>query len=91
MAITPNPRSAIHSSLPTSLVFSSLTPHTQGGSVSHRVFHTRLLPNLLIRTPEGLPELFHADVREACERMGGENGKLLLDTSTSFTQAQAAS
>ena len=52
----------------------------QGGSVSHRVFHTRLLPNLLTRTPDGLPEVFHEDARAACERMGGENGQLLLDT-----------
>ena len=64
---------------------------TQGGSVSHRVFHTRLLPNLLTLTPDGLPEIFHADAREACERMGGENGQLLIDTSTPQAQAQAAS
>ena len=70
--------------------FTVLTLHLlpQGGSVAHRIFHTRLLPNLLTLTPEGLPEIFHADAREACERMGGVNGQLLLDTST---QAQTAS
>ncbi|GLB39011.1 putative ribonuclease-III-like [Lyophyllum shimeji] len=49
-----------------------------GGSVAHRVFHTRVLPQLLGR---GLPDAFREDALATCERMGGEDGKLvLLDT-----------
>ncbi|KAF8067978.1 hypothetical protein FPV67DRAFT_1562152 [Lyophyllum atratum] len=54
-----------------------------GGSVAHRVFHTRVLPHLVGR---GLPETFRKDIRAACESMGGEDGKLLLlDTPTAQT------
>jgi hypothetical protein len=63
----------------------------QGGSVSHRVFHTRLLPNLLAQAPDGLPEPFHADAHDTCQRMGGVDGQLLLDNPTQLRQAQATS
>ncbi|KAF5383241.1 hypothetical protein D9615_004866 [Tricholomella constricta] len=53
-----------------------------GGSVAHRVFHTRVLPQLLGR---GLPNAFGKDARAACESMGGEDGNLLLDTPTAQT------
>ncbi|KAJ6611004.1 ribonuclease-III-like-domain-containing protein [Mycena sp. CBHHK59/15] len=50
-----------------------------GASVAHRVFHTRVLPRLLL--PQGgLPVCFHPDALEACERLGGARGKLLLDS-----------
>ncbi|KAJ7039916.1 ribonuclease-III-like-domain-containing protein [Mycena alexandri] len=50
-----------------------------GASVAHRVFHTRMLPRLLL--PQGgLPVCFHADVHEACARLGGSQGRLVLDS-----------
>ncbi|KAL1695311.1 ribonuclease-III-like-domain-containing protein [Schizophyllum commune] len=52
--------------------------HQFGGSVAHRVFHTRLLPRLLddpdVRV---LPEAFHEDVRRARDALGGGNAPLL--------------
>lgn len=55
----------------------------QGASVAHRVFHTRLLPHVLLPgNLAGLPDVFHADAEAMCERMGGPNGKLLLQTSS---------
>ena len=49
----------------------------QGGSIAHKLFHTRLLPHLLLPgKPEGLPEAFHADVLKICEQMGGPQGDL---------------
>lgn len=57
--------------------------YVKGGSVAHRVFHTRILPNLLLgRTANGLPEAFHRDALEAAERMGGQEGPLLLDSTS---------
>ncbi|KAG5653302.1 hypothetical protein H0H81_001262 [Sphagnurus paluster] len=53
-----------------------------GASVAHRVFHTRVLPHLL---GHGLPDSFRQDAQSACERMGGEDGKLLLDTPSTQT------
>ncbi|KAJ7151012.1 hypothetical protein C8R46DRAFT_914199 [Mycena filopes] len=50
-----------------------------GGSVAHRVFHTRMLPRLLL--PQGgLPVCFYADAHEACARLGGSDGQVLLET-----------
>lgn len=55
----------------------------QGASVAHRVFHTRLLPHVLLPgNLAGLPDVFHADAEAMCERMGGPNGKLLSQTSS---------
>ncbi|KAJ7669016.1 hypothetical protein B0H17DRAFT_1087126 [Mycena rosella] len=60
-----------------------------GASVAHRVFHTRLLPRLL--SPEGgLPMAFHADAHEACARLGGAHGALLLDSDAPTQEAQKA-
>ncbi|KAF8881212.1 hypothetical protein BD779DRAFT_1445729 [Infundibulicybe gibba] len=65
--------------------------HQFGGSVAHRVFHTRLLPNLLLgRRPEGLPEVFHAGVLEMAERMGGKDGSLLIDSTARSTPERLA-
>ncbi|KAG6910744.1 hypothetical protein DXG01_008276 [Tephrocybe rancida] len=45
-----------------------------GGSVAHRLFHTRILPQLIQR---GLPAAFENDARSVCASMGGEKGRLL--------------
>ncbi|KAF8954895.1 hypothetical protein BDZ97DRAFT_1907982 [Flammula alnicola] len=50
--------------------------HQHGASVAHRVFHTRLLPHILVKG--GLPKQFHKDVESICARMGGPDGPLLL-------------
>ncbi|KAF7323848.1 RNase III domain-containing protein [Mycena kentingensis (nom. inval.)] len=52
-----------------------------GASVAHRVFHTRVLPRLLLPNG-GLPAVFHADANMACARLGGASGQLLLDVTT---------
>ena len=50
----------------------------QGGAVSHRLFHTRLLPHLCIEgSLEGLHPKYHEHALEVCERMGGRKGPLL--------------
>ncbi|KAG6836795.1 hypothetical protein H0H93_003041 [Arthromyces matolae] len=57
-----------------------------GASVAHRLFHTRILPLLVNRS---LPQEFINDAQEACQRLGGEKGKLLLlETSTSREEAE---
>ncbi|KAF8485672.1 hypothetical protein JB92DRAFT_3025210 [Gautieria morchelliformis] len=48
--------------------------HQFGGLVAHRVFHTRVLPHVY---QFGLPVFLHSKVREACERLGGEDGSLV--------------
>ncbi|KAK0467337.1 ribonuclease-III-like-domain-containing protein [Desarmillaria tabescens] len=48
-----------------------------GASTAHRVFHTRLLPHLLIDEQVGLPMRFHGDAKAACNRMGGMQGPLV--------------
>ncbi|KAF7289944.1 RNase III domain-containing protein [Mycena indigotica] len=50
-----------------------------GASVAHRVFHTRMLPRLLL-TEGGLPACFHGDANAICARLGGANGDLILDS-----------
>ncbi|KAJ7207065.1 hypothetical protein GGX14DRAFT_635984, partial [Mycena pura] len=58
-----------------------------GGSVAHRVFHTRMLPRLLL--PQGgLPVCFRSDANAACARLGGSRGDLVLDPSTPEQQEQ---
>ncbi|TEB08684.1 hypothetical protein FA13DRAFT_1749805, partial [Coprinellus micaceus] len=37
-----------------------------GGSIAHRVFHTRMLPHLLVRG--GLPTAFHAEAEALAKR-----------------------
>ncbi|KAK7034660.1 hypothetical protein VNI00_012302 [Paramarasmius palmivorus] len=55
--------------------------HQFGGSVAHRVFHTRLLPHLLLGpNNQGLPEAFHGDARAICNEMGGMQGQLVVDS-----------
>lgn len=52
--------------------------HQFGGHVAHRLFHTRLLPHILLPgTPEGLPDHFHPDALKICEKMGGPQADLL--------------
>jgi len=52
--------------------------HQFGGSVAHRLFHTRLLPHLLLpHSPLGLPDVLHADALSVVERFGGLEGPLL--------------
>ncbi|KAF8908590.1 ribonuclease-III-like-domain-containing protein [Gymnopilus junonius] len=50
-----------------------------GGSVAHRLFHTRILPRL--RVKGGLPYPFFGDAQRFCDAMGGEQGSLLLEDS----------
>ncbi|ETW78408.1 hypothetical protein HETIRDRAFT_454355 [Heterobasidion irregulare TC 32-1] len=53
--------------------------HQFGGSVAHRLFHTRLLPHILLPgRSEGLHDSFHEDALATCEKMGGANGPLVL-------------
>ncbi|KAI9508555.1 ribonuclease-III-like-domain-containing protein [Russula earlei] len=56
--------------------------HQFGGSVTHRLFHTRVLPYLLLPgSPFGLPDVLHADALKASERYGGLRGPLLFGSS----------
>lgn len=49
-----------------------------GGAVAHRVFHTRILPHILLpRTSSGLLDVFHDEALAVSERMGGAEGDLL--------------
>ncbi|KAH7912613.1 hypothetical protein BJ138DRAFT_1171799 [Hygrophoropsis aurantiaca] len=58
--------------------------HQFGGSVAHRVFHTRLLPHILLPgKPEGVPAEFHQKALDISERMGGMDGDLLVQSSGS--------
>lgn len=51
--------------------------HQFGGSTAHRLFHTRILPSLLLPgQPIGLLDTFHREAKEICERMGGSEGSL---------------
>jgi hypothetical protein len=47
--------------------------------VAHRLFHTRILPHILLPGKvEGVPAEFHQKVLVLCERMGGVDGKLSI-------------
>jgi hypothetical protein len=53
----------------------------QGGKVAHRLFHTRVLPHLLLKgSPFGLPDVLHGDALKATENYGGLNGPLVRNT-----------
>ncbi|OBZ76930.1 hypothetical protein A0H81_03057 [Grifola frondosa] len=53
--------------------------HQYGGSVAHRLFHTRVLPLILLPgNQQGLPDAFHEHALEVCERMGGPDGALIV-------------
>lgn len=54
-----------------------------GGSVAHRVFHTRLLPCMLVKG--ALHEAFHRDALAVCDRMGGPEGRLVIKSSSTFS------
>ena len=47
--------------------------------MAHRVFHTRLLPCMLLKG--ALHEAFHSDALLACDRMGGPEGSLVINSS----------
>jgi len=52
--------------------------HQFGGAVSHRLFHTRMLPHILLPgRPEGLHDAFHDHALEMCEQMGGLDAPLV--------------
>ncbi|KAI0251145.1 hypothetical protein BJV78DRAFT_1275462 [Lactifluus subvellereus] len=52
--------------------------HQFGGSVAHRLFHTRVLPHLLLPgSPFGLPDVLHAEALKAAEHYGGLEGPLV--------------
>ncbi|KII84584.1 hypothetical protein PLICRDRAFT_146714 [Plicaturopsis crispa FD-325 SS-3] len=52
--------------------------HQYGGSVANRLFHTRILPNILLPgRPQGLHDAFHADALNMLHRMGGPESNLL--------------
>ncbi|KAG7086876.1 hypothetical protein E1B28_002796 [Marasmius oreades] len=58
--------------------------HQFGGSVAHRVFHTRVLPLILLgKKNDGLPAAFHGDARSICNQMGGLQGPLLAEAPAS--------
>jgi hypothetical protein len=52
--------------------------------VTHRVFHTRLLPLLLVNG--GIPDQFHKEVLQICKLMGGNEAPLLLDGETTLKE-----
>ncbi|KAG6816635.1 hypothetical protein H0H93_007871, partial [Arthromyces matolae] len=60
------------------IISRTLNPYSLGefgASVAHRLYHTRILPLLVNRS---LPQESTNDAQEACQRLGGEKGKLLL-------------
>ncbi|KAH8102538.1 ribonuclease-III-like-domain-containing protein [Cristinia sonorae] len=67
--------------------------HQFGGNVAHRVFHTRVLPHILLPgTSAGLNDVFHEQVLEICEQMGGLKGALVAENGalSRFDSAQPA-
>jgi len=64
--------------------------HQFGGSVAHRLFHTRILPHILLpERSSGVPAEFHARALQICERMGGTEGDLSYDTKRLPTPTQS--
>ena len=62
----------------------------QGGVVAQRVFHTRVLPHILLPgTPFGLHDAFHDAALEAQARLGGPKG-LLVTPKEADSAPQAA-
>ncbi|KAI0788652.1 ribonuclease-III-like-domain-containing protein [Abortiporus biennis] len=58
--------------------------HQFGGSVAHNVFHTRLLPHILLPgRPEGLPDSLHDHALKICQQLGGVNAPLVSGNSNS--------
>ncbi|KAG9311588.1 hypothetical protein JVU11DRAFT_7797 [Chiua virens] len=52
--------------------------HQFGGSVAHQLFHTRILPHLLLpEKSSGVPEEYHATALKICDRMGGTESELI--------------
>ncbi|KZT64966.1 hypothetical protein DAEQUDRAFT_677623 [Daedalea quercina L-15889] len=52
--------------------------HQFGGIAAQRLFHTRVLPHLLLPgTPRGLNDAFHEHAIAICERFGGPHGDLI--------------
>ncbi|EPT03253.1 hypothetical protein FOMPIDRAFT_57952 [Fomitopsis schrenkii] len=53
--------------------------HQFGGVVSQRLFHTRVLPHLLLPgTSQGLNDEFHKHAMTICEQFGGPRANLLV-------------
>ncbi|KAI0094939.1 ribonuclease-III-like-domain-containing protein [Irpex rosettiformis] len=51
--------------------------HQFGGNTAHRLFHTRLLPHILLPgQPEGLHDAFHGHAYKICQQMGGLQASL---------------
>ncbi|KAI0348377.1 hypothetical protein BDW22DRAFT_1366032 [Trametopsis cervina] len=61
--------------------------HHYGGNVAHRLFHTRLLPHVLLPgRPDGLHDSFHGHALKICKQLGGQHGNL-LDSASPETQS----
>jgi len=53
--------------------------HQFGGSVAHRIFHTRILPHLLLPgTSQGLQDFYHDHAMQVYQRMGGQKDSVHL-------------
>ncbi|TFY66651.1 hypothetical protein EVG20_g4445 [Dentipellis fragilis] len=60
--------------------------HQFGGSVAHRVFHTRLLPHILLPgKPEGLVDSLHEHALDVTRKMGGPEGPLEAPAASSHS------
>jgi len=56
--------------------------HQFGGDIAHRIFHTRILPQILLPgTAIGLNDVFHEHAMKICEQMGGLDGALIVENS----------
>ncbi|KAJ3553023.1 hypothetical protein NM688_g3839 [Phlebia brevispora] len=64
--------------------------HQFGGAVAHRVFHTRLLPHLLLPGKSiGLHDAFHADAMRILQEMGGPEGDLFIPAMPDYEPSPA--